>query len=119
MTSIGIDIIEIERIESAVQQWGKHFLDRIYTEAEITACRDRIPSLATRFAGKEAVMKVLGTGTRGINWREMELLADAQGKPVVQLYGKAREKARQLDFSELCISLSDTEQYAVAAAIGT
>ena len=119
MTSIGIDIVETERIQSAVRQWGKRFLTRVYTEAELEICQDRIPSLASRFAGKEAVMKVLGTGAKGVGWREIEILADAHGKPMVQLHGKAKEKAKMLNLSEFCISLSDTSQYALAAAIGT
>ena len=118
VTSIGIDIVEIERIESAVCKWGERFLNRVYTEAELKICQDRVPSLASRFAGKEAVMKVLGTGAKGVGWREIEILADAHGKPLVQLYGKAKEKAQNLNLSEFSISLSDTRQYAVAAAIG-
>ena len=119
MNSIGIDIIETERIESAIKRWDKHFLNRIYTGAELNICQGRIQSLAARFAGKEAVMKVLGTGAKGIGWQEIEILADAQGKPLVQLHGKAREKAKELNLSEICISLSDTKQYAVAAAIAS
>jgi len=118
MTSIGIDIVEIQRIESAVTQWGQRFLSRIYTEAEIEICQDRTPALAARFAGKEAVMKVLGTGAKGVRWREIEILADARGKPLVRLHGQAREKAKSLNLNEFSISLSDTKQYAVAAAIG-
>jgi len=116
--SIGIDIIEVERIESAIKQWDRHFLNRIYTEVELKICQGRIPALAARFAGKEAVMKVLGTGTKGVGWQEIEILADARGKPLVQLYGKARERAKKLNLTEFSISLSDTKQYAVAAAIG-
>jgi len=118
VTSIGIDIVEIERIESAIHKWGERFLNRVYTEAELKICQDRISSLASRFAGKEAIMKVLGTGARGVRWREIEILADAHGKPLVQLYGKAKEKAQNLNLTEFSISLSDTRQYAIAAAIG-
>jgi len=117
--SIGVDIIEVERIESATKQWDRRFLNRIYTEAELKICRGEIPALAARFAGKEAVMKVLGTGTKGVGWQEIEILADAQGKPLVQLYGKASETAKKLNLTELSISLSDTKQYAVAAAIAS
>ena len=119
MNSIGIDIVEIERIESAIKRWDKRLLNRIYTEAELKICQGRIASLAAHFAGKEAVMKVLGTGAKGIGWREIEILADAYGKPLVQLHGKAREKAKKLNLSEFSISLSDTKQHAVAAVIGT
>jgi holo-[acyl-carrier protein] synthase len=117
VTSIGIDIVEIERIELAIKQWGKRFLKRIYTEAELDICQDRISSLAARFAAKEAVMKVLGTGAAGLGWREIEILADANGKPLVQLYGRARQRAKELNLNDLLISLSDSKQYAVAAAV--
>ena len=119
MTSIGVDIIEVERVESAIEQWGEHFLNRVYTEAELKTCQGRVPSLATRFAAKEAVMKVLGTGTRGASWKEIEILPDGLGKPVVRLYGKAKNKAEELNLREFSVSLSDTKQYAIAAAIGT
>ena len=117
--SLGIDIIEVERIESAIRRWDKRFLNRIYTEAERKICQDRIPALAARFAGKEAVMKVLGTGAKGVGWQEIEILADTRGKPLVQLHGNAREEAKKLNLSEFSISLSDTKQYAVAAAIAS
>ncbi len=118
MSSIGIDIIEIERIESALKRWEGRFLNRVYTEAELKLCQDRVSSLAARFAGKEAVMKVLGTG-KGVSWREIEILADDAGKPVVNLYGRAKNKAAELNLKEFSISLSDAKQYAVAAAIGS
>ena len=118
MTSIGIDIVETERVESAIKQWGERFLNRVYTEAELKLCQDRVSSLAARFAGKEAVMKVLGTG-KGVSWREIEILADGAGKPSVNLYGRAKNKAAELNLNEFSISLSDTKQHAVAAAIGS
>jgi len=118
MNSVGIDLIEIKRIESAVKQWDKRFLNRVYTEAELKICQGRIASLAAHFAGKEAIMKVLGTGVKGIGWREIEILPNTEGKPLVQLYGKARERAKKLNLSEFSISLSDTKQYAIATAIG-
>ncbi len=119
MTSIGIDIVEIARVESAIKQWDKRFLHRIYTEAELKLCQGRVSSLAAHFAAKEAVMKVLGTGTRGVNWREIEILADGNGKPLVELHGRAKNKAGELNLKEFSISLSDTKQHAVAVALGT
>jgi len=116
VTSIGVDIVEIERVESAIKQWGERFLNRIYTEAELEICRNRFLSLAARFAAKEAVMKVLGTGGRGIAWREIEVLTDDDGKPSVKLYGQAQNKAKELNLQEISISLSDSKQYAVAVA---
>ena len=119
MTSIGVDIVEIERIESAIKRWRERFLNRIYTEAELKICQDRFPSLAARFAAKEAVMKVLGTGGRGVAWREIEILTDDAGRPSVKLSGRAKDKAVELSLKEFSISLADSKQYAVAVAIGT
>ena len=117
MHFIGIDIIEIARIKSAIDCWGERFLNRIYTEPELRLCRKKPSRLAGRFAGKEAVMKALGTGTKGISWREIEILAEPSGKPLVQLYGKAQKRADSLGLDELAISLSHSKEYAVAFVV--
>lgn len=113
MKCIGVDIIEISRIQRAIDRWGESFLHRIYTEAELRLCRKNPRRLSSRFAGKEAVMKALGTGARGIRWREIEIVAEASGKPKLQLYGKALEKADDLGLT-LAISLSHSKEYAIA-----
>jgi len=118
MPSIGVDIIEIERVESVIKRWGERFLNRIYTETELRICQDKLASLASRFAAKEAVMKVLGTGGIGIGWREIEILTGDDGKPSVKLYGQALNKAEKLNLKEVSVSLSDSKQHAVAVAIG-
>jgi holo-[acyl-carrier protein] synthase len=115
---IGVDIVEIERVGSAIKQGGEHFLNRIYTEAELKTCQDRVSSLASRFAAKEAVMKVLGTGGIGIGWREIEILTGVDGRPSVKLHGQALNKAAELNLKEVSVSLSDSKQNAVAVAIG-
>jgi len=117
MHHIGIDIIEIARIEEAINTWGKRFLHRIYTEPELRLCGHEPQSFAVRFAGKEAVMKTLGTGARGISWREIEILAEPSGKPWVQLTGKAKDKAVGLGLTNLAISLSHSREYAVAFVV--
>jgi len=116
MHATGIDIIEIGRIEKAIARWGKRFLKRIYTESELEFCRNKSPSLAARFAAKEAVMKLLGTGRKGICWREIETLSLPTGKPVINLYGQAKNKARELGLREINISLSHSREYAIALA---
>ena len=78
--SVGVDLIEIARIRRAIERWGKRFLDHVYTPAEVAYCRGRVPELAARFAGKEAISKALGTGLYGIAWTEMEILADRRGQ---------------------------------------
>ena len=119
MTSVGVDIVEIKRIESAVNRGKERFLKRVYTQTELSACHYRPPSLASRFAAKEAVMKVLGTGGTGIAWREIEILTGDDGRPSVRLHGRALDKATELNLKEVSISLSDSKEYAVAVAIGT
>ena len=114
----GVDIIEISRIRKMIKRWGTRFLDRIYTDTELRICKGKPERLASRFAGKEAVMKALGTGARGISWREIEIASETSGKPVVNLYGKARAKAESIGLNELAISLSDSREYSVAFVIG-
>jgi len=115
---IGVDLIEIERIEKVLARWGERFLERVYTGAERSDCRNSAPSLAVRFAAKEAVMKALGTGIKGVGWREIEVLSNRDGKPAVCLYGGALQKARGLDLGELAISLSHSREYAIASVVG-
>jgi len=118
MHYIGIDIIEIARIEKVIARWGESFLYRIYTESELKLCHKKPSSLAARFAGKEAVIKAFGTQTKGIGWREIEILAEPSGKPLVHLYGKAQNQADRLGLDELAISLSHSKEYAVAFVVG-
>jgi holo-[acyl-carrier protein] synthase len=115
---IGIDIIEIVRIKNAVSRWGKSFLDRIYTEAEISLCQGQAESLAVRFAGKEAVMKALVTPVNAATWKEIEILSGAAGEPLVHLHGQALLTAGKLGLSGFAISLSHSRINAIALVIG-
>ena len=118
MHYVGVDIVAITRLEKAVAYWGERFLKRVYTDAELELCCGRASSLAARFAGKEAVIKTLGGLSKGFRWREIEILSDPRGKPLVNLYGSMRDKAASLGLSGLAISLSDCEEYAVAFVVG-
>jgi holo-[acyl-carrier protein] synthase len=118
MHYVGVDIVAITRLEKAVAHWGERFLRRVYTDAELELCCGRASSLAARFAGKEAVIKTLGGLSKGFRWREIEILSDPRGKPLVNLYGSVRDKAASLGLSGLAISLSDCEEYAVAFVVG-
>ncbi len=118
MYHIGTDIIEIARIREAVNRWGESFLHRVYTDSEVRQCRKRSSSLAARFAGKEAVIKALGTANKGISWREIEIMSQPDGKPVVRLYGRAQHHATSLGLNELAISLSHSKEYAIAFVVG-
>ncbi len=115
---IGIDIIEIARIKKAVSRWGEPFLRRVYTDAELERYYDKPASLAARFACKEAVMKLLGTGRNGVRWREIETLSHPNGKPLVNLYGGALHQANKLGIKEIAVSLSHSKEYAIASVAG-
>lgn len=117
MQSVGVDIIEISRIRGALSRWGERFLLRVYTPAEIVFCRGRVPELAVRFAGKEAVAKALGTGMRGVAWREIEILPDELGKPTVMLHGRARLRAVGLNLNDFAISLSHSNDFGIAFVV--
>ena len=119
MHCVGVDIIEIGRVEQAISKQGDRFLGRIYTDRELEWCRGRMPELAARFAAKEAIMKLLGTGLRGLRWTEIETLSNAEGKPEVYLSGGARRKAEEIGLQDLAISLSHSREYAVASAVGS
>jgi holo-[acyl-carrier protein] synthase len=80
--AVGVDIIEIARIERVIRIYGDRFLNRVYTEKERERYRHRHQELAARFAAKEATSKALGTGIIGIRWREMEILPNRRGKPL-------------------------------------
>jgi holo-[acyl-carrier protein] synthase len=115
--SVGVDIIEISRIADTMKRFGNRFLQRIYTYDEIAYCRGRAPQLAARFAAKEAVMKALGTGTRGIGWREVEVTRKRSGEPCIELHGRAVERAAFLGIDRIAISISHSREYAVASVV--
>jgi holo-[acyl-carrier protein] synthase len=118
MQYVGIDIIEIARIKRAIARWGEQFLHRVYTEPELRLSRKKPSSLAARFAGKEAVIKAFGTQNKGIGWRDIEILSDPSGKPLVYLYGKAQNQATHIGLASLAISLSHSREYAIALVTG-
>ena len=116
MQYVGIDIIEIDRIQKAVNRWGRGFLDRVFTQPELELYSKNFSSLAARFSGKEAVIKALDC--RSIGLKDVEILSDASGKPQVQLYGMAQHRAEDIGLCGVSISLSHCRDYAVACAIG-
>ena len=95
MLRVGVDLIEIARVEEAANRWGERFLRKIFTEAERTCYEGRIASLAARFAAKEAASKALGTGLMTeIPWTDIEVLTGPAGEPGLHLHGRARQTAR-------------------------
>jgi holo-[acyl-carrier protein] synthase len=116
----GIDLIEVNRIESAIAQYGERFLARVFTSGELAYCRGRPHQLAARFAAKEAVSKALGTGIQhrdGVAWQEIQIVSDDRGKPAVQLTGKAARRAQQVGLSLFSLSLSHTREHAIAMVV--
>lgn len=116
--AVGVDIIEIDRVQKALARHGERFLGRVYTKLEVAFCRGRTSELAARFAAKEAVMKALGTGARGVAWREIEVLPNHRGKPLVYLHGRARARAERIGLDSLDVSMSHSQEYAVAFVVG-
>jgi len=114
---VGVDIIEIGRIATVAARYPERFARRIYTDGERAYCRGRPPQLAGRFAAKEAVMKALGTGTRGVGWREIEVVRKPGSRPEIVLHGRAKTRAERLGATRLALSLSHSRDYAVASVV--
>lgn len=120
IVGIGTDLIEIQRIAAALEKNGR-FLLKVYGENERTWLASKSnpsESAAANFAGKEAVLKVFGTGLRDCQFNEIEIMRDELGKPVVSLSGNAAKIAERLGIDEILISLSHTKTHALAYAIG-
>jgi holo-[acyl-carrier protein] synthase len=113
----GVDLIEISRIEEVVARHGRHYLERIYTPAELDQCGKRIESLAGRFAAKEAVAKALGCGIGDVAWREIEVLGNEQNAPVLMLHGAAEQKAKELGLTTWSVSVSHSQSHSVAFVV--
>jgi len=115
----GIDIIEIPRIQSALDNHGDRFLQRVFTPAEIAECRGRADALAIRFAAKEATTKALGTGIGPVSWQEVETLQKISGEPYLILHGRAEQVAKYLGLTTWAISLSHSRDNAIAVVVAT
>ena len=116
----GIDLVEIERFQKALERYGEKFLSKIYTDCERNYCKDRRNShehLAARFCAKEAVRKAFGNHSSSLRWRDVEVENDRGGKPVIKLFGKARVLAGSIGIKEILVTISHSRRYAVAQAI--
>ena len=117
---VGIDIVDIRRIDSILRKFNEQFLNRIYTETEIRFCysrSDAVSSLAKMFSLKEAMIKAL-SDAKGIGWHDMQISHDENGKPIMHLSGKALEnlKKKTSNFN-IQVSVSDEKKYAIAYVI--
>jgi holo-[acyl-carrier protein] synthase len=118
---IGVDIVEIGRMKEAVNKWGAHFLNKIFTEREIKYSNSKRfchQHFAARFAAKEAVVKAFGgTGKFPIKWTDIEILNDKEGKPVVEFSGDAIKLKELKKVSQVLLTMSHSKDYAVANAV--
>lgn len=117
----GVDIVEVPRVAAAIARFGEHFIKRVFTEAEILYCDsklNRAERYAARFAAKEAGLKAIGTGWRGgISWRDVEVQRQRGGRPSLVYAGKAGEVAARVGVRRTWLSLSHTEQHAIAQVV--
>ncbi len=117
---LGIDIVEVARIEKALTP-GDALAKRVFTETELAYCmqrKNRYQHFAGRFAAKEAALKALGTGWQdGIRWQDVEIVAGEKGKPMLNLYGRAREAFEAAGARRACVTITHATEYAVAAVV--
>jgi holo-[acyl-carrier protein] synthase len=121
IVGMGVDIVEVPRVRSAIERFGERFINRLFTQAEIRYCEskaNKYERFAARFAAKEAALKALGTGlSRGISWQDVEVVREPSGRPTLAIRGKAAEFAKRLGVQRSTVSLSHTEQVAFAQVI--
>jgi holo-[acyl-carrier protein] synthase len=117
----GIDIAEVPRIKRTIERFGDRFLRRIFTAGEIRYCdskANRLERYAARFAAKEAAMKALGTGwSRGVRWRDCEVVRFPGGRPTIVFHGRAGEIAGKLGVKNSALSITHTAEQAFAQVI--
>jgi len=113
----GVDLVEIDRLETVIHRYEQKFLFRVYTPQELSEAGPSLASLAARFAAKEAVAKALGCGIGKIAWREIEVLRGPERQPVLVLHGAASRLASELGLVDWSISLSHSHTHAVAFVV--
>jgi holo-[acyl-carrier protein] synthase len=117
----GIDLVDCPRIEQMIQRHGERFIKRVFTAAEqayAQANKNDIEKLAGRFAAKEAILKLMGTGWRGrIAWTDIEIINNAAGQPEVTLGGEVKKIADKLGIKHISVSITHTANFAIASAV--
>ena len=117
----GIDLVDCPRIEAMIERHGKRFIQRVFTAAEqayAEANKNGIEKLAGRFAAKEAVLKLMGTGWRGkIAWTDVEVINNSSGQPEVTLSGEVEKIAGKLGIKHISVSITHTANFAIASAV--
>ncbi len=119
---IGTDICQTNQIKSAYKRYGNRFLKRVLTENEIKYVtsnkKNLITRLAGRFAAKEATSKVLGTGLKGVYFKEIEILREVSGAPKLILHKRAKKKAQEKNLVNFEVSISHERDFAIAFVVG-
>lgn len=117
----GIDLVDFERIEQMLTRHEERFCERVFTDrerADAGKVKNRIEKLAGRFAAKEAVMKLIGTGWRdGVAWTDIEVVNNPLGQPLVTISGKVKEFADQKGIEQITLSITHTANFAIASAV--
>ena len=117
----GIDLVDFPRIEEMIKRHGERFLNRVFTATEqayAEANKNEIEKLAGRFAAKEAVLKLMGTGWRGkIAWTDIEIVNNPAGQPEVVLCGEVKKIADKLGIKHISVSITHTANFAIASAV--
>jgi len=117
----GIDLVKIERIEKIIKRWGDNLTSRMFTLLEREYCKKRksnkYQSYAGKFAAKEALLKALGLGLRGVNWTEIEISNNELGQPIIKTSGKLNIIVSKKGVSKYFLTISHTKDYAVAEVI--
>ena len=117
MLRTGLDIIEVERVDQAILNHGYRFLDRVYTQGEMIEANGRTPSLAARFAAKEAVAKALGCGIGRVGWLDIVISRNSKRCPLITLHGPAKHLAAEIGLDVWSLSLSHTREHAAAFVV--
>jgi holo-[acyl-carrier protein] synthase len=117
----GIDLVKIERIEKIIKRWGDNLTSRMFTPLEREYCKKRnsnkYQSYAGKFAAKEALLKALGLGLRGVNWTEIEISNNELDQPIIKTSGKLNIIASKKGVSKYFLTISHTKDYAIAEVI--
>ena len=117
----GIDLVDCPRIEQMIQRHGERFVKRVFTDAEqayARANKNEVEKLAGRFAAKEAILKLIGTGWRGkIAWTDIEVINNAAGQPEVTIVGEVKRIADELGIEHISVSITHTANIAIASAV--
>jgi holo-[acyl-carrier protein] synthase len=118
---LGTDLIEVKRLQESIDRFGERFVERIFTAGEIAYCmrkKNAAESFAARFAAKEAAAKALGTGiSRGVSWKEFEVIREPSGKPMLRLSGRAAELAEAMGVRRIQLSLTHSRELALAVVL--